>query len=250
MSKRINIDVIRSFFLEEGYKLITNSYSNNRTKLECLCPNEHICHITYSNFQKGRRCKSCSIKERGKKFKLDQDSVFSEILKSGYTINSKEYISCTEKLDLICPNQHNVLVSWRSLKANNFSCRKCFLEKNRGENHPNYKHGMSKEDRFNRNKSKIENNKWKREVLAKCEYCCVICKRPQNSLIGHHLNGYNWDIENRYNPNNGVILCEYHHDLFHDIYGRGDNTRTQYLNFKQDIERQFVEKLYRIYDPD
>ena len=43
----------------EGYELLSKEYKNNVTKLKLLCPKDHVCKISYSNFSKGRRCKKC-----------------------------------------------------------------------------------------------------------------------------------------------------------------------------------------------
>ena len=59
---------------------------------------------------------------------------------------------------------------------------------------------------------------------------CYICGSSKK-ISAHHKNGYNWDIENRYNIQNGVILCKEHHDSFHLKYGKGNNTEQQFLEF-------------------
>ena len=73
-----------------------------------------------------------------------------------------------------------------------------------------------------------DNRVFVRTVMERDEYTCQICYKTHCKLAVHHLNGYNWDVENRYNPDNGITLCEECHKDFHRIYGRGNNTREQF----------------------
>lgn len=54
-----DISAIKSIFLEAGYKLITRSYKNARTKLKSICKVGHVHYTTWNAFQQGRRCKEC-----------------------------------------------------------------------------------------------------------------------------------------------------------------------------------------------
>ena len=103
-----------------------------------------------------------------------------------------------------------------------------------GVNSSLYKHGLSKEDRLNRNKSKIFHNEWKRKLLIKFNFQCDYCglKAVGKDLAAHHLNGYNWAVSQRYDIDNGVLLCKKCHDKFHLKYGKGNNTISQYIEFK------------------
>lgn len=49
----------------------------------------------------------------------------------------------------------------------------------------------------------------------------------------HHLNGWHWFLEGRYDEDNLVTLCEICHDIenkysFHSMYGNRDNTELQF----------------------
>lgn len=231
MARKLQLENIRNIFLKSGCLLLEDSYKNNRTPLEYKCSCGKISNISYSNFQKGRRCNACGIVKRSEPQRLDSKIVFDHIESNGYKVISKKFLGVASKLDLICKNNHNVKVSYRSLKGNNFGCRVCFKERNRGENHHGYKHGMSDEDRRNRNLSRIYHNEWKKSLLKLYNFKCDICG-SSNKMAAHHKNGYNWDIDNRYNVENGVILCKDHHDGFHLKYGKGWNTEDQYKEYK------------------
>lgn len=96
-----------------------------------------------------------------------------------------------------------------------------------GENNPMWKGSTEKSDYTWRSKT------WRSYILKLFNNTCDICKKhfDEEELIAHHLNGANWDIENRLNLENGVCLCGSCLKAFHSKYGYGDNTKEQYDEF-------------------
>jgi hypothetical protein len=237
MAKKHDIGYIKSLFKSKGVELLDEIYVsyNSPLRFKCACGNEHKTS-TY-NLTRGKiHCPSCYRIKRGESIKIPKEEIFAFIESKGYKIKSQEYNKVTDKLNLVCPKGHEVSVSVRSFKQNEGRCRKCLFEDKVGESHPSFKHGRSKEDRLNRNLCKVEHNKWKRAILSKFGYRCAICgKQDGRRLCAHHLNGYNWDVENRYNIDNGIILCKEHHDGFHKVYGKGDNTIAQFNQFLESL---------------
>lgn len=82
-----------------------------------------------------------------------------------------------------------------------------------------------------------ENRQFIRAVMDRDDYTCQICGTRGGDLAVHHLNGYNWDLENRYNTNNGVTLCEDCHKGFHGKYGYGNNTIEQFNEYANQNRR-------------
>ena len=76
-----------------------------------------------------------------------------------------------------------------------------------------------------------------KKVLQRDNYTCQLCGEYGQKLVVHHLNGYNWDKENRYNVDNGVTLCEKCHKAFHKIYKNGNNTKEQYIEYANQNRR-------------
>ncbi|GED72729.1 hypothetical protein BRE01_64310 [Brevibacillus reuszeri] len=70
MYKRTEIEYIRQFLGENGYKLLTENYRNQKQKLETECPNGHKYNITFNNFKRGDRCNVCTGKNQ--KFTLEE----------------------------------------------------------------------------------------------------------------------------------------------------------------------------------
>ena len=63
-------------------------------------------------------------------------------------------------------------------------------------------------------------------------FAFAIWDKKERKLNAHHLNGWAWAKDQRFDLENGITLCENCHKLFHSIYGRGKNTREQYEEFK------------------
>jgi len=82
--------------------------------------------------------------------------------------------------------------------------------------------------------------KWALAVKQRDFFTCQICGASGVMLNSHHLNGWNWCIEERYDIDNGQTLCLSCHNTLHNIYGRGYNTIQQYKEFEK-FSKLFIE---------
>lgn len=78
--------------------------------------------------------------------------------------------------------------------------------------------------------------KWAQEVKRRDHYTCFICGRRGVALHSHHLNAWADYPEQRYDVSNGVSLCTFHHEDFHERYGKGKNTEEQFREYKSIAE--------------
>ena len=70
------------------------------------------------------------------------------------------------------------------------------------------------------------------DCFARDDYTCQITgKKSNGDIVVHRINGYNWDVENRTNIENGITLNKDIHNEFHKIYGKGNNTKSQFVEF-------------------
>lgn len=99
----------------------------------------------------------------------------------------------------------------------------------RGENNTNYRHDLTEEDRNARNSP--EYRLWKFKVYNRDEFCCQVCG-CKRKIHAHHMDGWNISKEEWYDIQNGITLCDQCHIKFHNIYGKGNNTKDQYYQFK------------------
>ena len=72
--------------------------------------------------------------------------------------------------------------------------------------------------------------KWRFDVYKKYGFKCVCCE-SKTRLNAHHLQSWDWAIHLRYDVENGVCLCYNCHNAFHNLFGRGANTKDQFIFF-------------------
>jgi uncharacterized protein with PIN domain len=116
---RITIEYLKNLFIKENYQLLSTKYISAINKLRVICPKGHYTSISYSNFYTGCRCGLCSNNK-----KLDYSNIVQYIESYGYKTQSTKYINNSEKLLLICPNNHQYKTSWSHFKRGN-RCPEC-----------------------------------------------------------------------------------------------------------------------------
>lgn len=100
---------------------------------------------------------------------------------------------------------------------------------NRGPKNVNYNKDIPDSYRIAKRQTP-EDMHWKKEVYKRDNYQCQICLSNEK-IRAHHLNGWLWAINERYDINNGITLCYDCHRDFHSIYGVGKNTKEQFIEF-------------------
>jgi len=82
-------------------------------------------------------------------------------------------------------------------------------------------------DRF----SDPRHKKWAKAVKARDNFTCQICGKQGVYLNSHHIYSYDTYEDKRFDIDNGITLCSYHHEIFHSIYGAGNNTGIQFKEY-------------------
>lgn len=111
-----------------------------------------------------------------------------------------------------------------------------------GENSPSWNPNLTDEERVQGRKYP-EYYAFLKLVMERDEYNCQVCGKHSkwgDGLNVHHLNGYHWDGENRTNEDNGVTLCKKCHKKFHRIYGYGNNTKEQFIEYEKNHRVLFL----------
>ena len=124
-----------------------------------------------------------------------------------------------------------------------YFCHSCSMKLyNSGENNYLWKN-IPEEDR-SENRNYPEYREFISKVLFRDNYKCVCCGRTSSDgvrLNVHHLNGYNWFYAGRIDETNAVTLCVDCHCNFHCIYGKGNNSKEQFMEW-MNISKLEIEK--------
>lgn len=103
-----------------------------------------------------------------------------------------------------------------------------------GELNPNYKPHLSDEDRISHRYVLYGGSiaRWRRKVYERDYWTCQVCHVKGGDIVAHHKNAWNAYPDERFDVDNGVVLCGKCHTDFHKSYGYGDNTEEQFEQFK------------------
>lgn len=232
------IEEVDKAFKERGYSLLKDSYKSSRYPVEYICNihNNQIQHMKYNDLLRGQKCKYCSIEN----MKLTFEEVRHLFEEKGYDLLEENYVNSRTPMRYRCliHNDEVSAITVSDLRGGH-GCYQCGIEKISGKNNYRYNHNKTSDDRANDRRYDEKNHKWRNYVFKRDKYTCVACSSNKSgTLVAHHLDGYNWCTEKRYDIENGVTLCESCHKDFHGKYGYGNNTEQQFVEWRQEKEAQ------------
>jgi hypothetical protein len=181
-----------------------------------------LCHPSFS--MKCPPCRKKKVDLTGYKFG-NGCMVLFEICKSNNSPNRRWAYQCRCGNISFCSHYHIV----NTIQECQLCAHKTTGQKQSGEAHWNYNPNLTLEDRLD-NRNSSESLKWKREVLKKNGYKCIITDSTENIQI-HHIYNYAQYKHLRTDINNGVPMTEEMHKKFHSIYGRKNNDVHQLNEF-------------------
>jgi hypothetical protein len=137
-----------------------------------------------------------------------------------------------------CGNKITCLAE--SLRSKNTTSCGCYRTEYKvksweGSRNPQFNPLLTETERLN-GRTKNENYHWVKKIFERDHYICKKCGIKSGcgykiSLHAHHIDGYNWCKERRFDLNNGITLCNKCHYNFHKKYGKGNNTKNQFKEF-------------------
>lgn len=125
---KLSIDEVRRRLSAYGYKLCSDFYENNLTKLKVKCPKGHIYETTWGNFSNKHRCPECAKLLVANSKKLSYDEVKSRIEEKGFELLSEVYEKSSLPLKVKCKNGHIIYLSYNKIN-NGRGCKICSKEK-------------------------------------------------------------------------------------------------------------------------
>lgn len=192
---KLSTDFVANSFVQEGYKLLTSVYINNRQKLEYICPNGHRHSISWGSWNKGSRCKYCD------KRKTSLDVIKEAFELEDYNLLSTNYINSKTKLKYKCPRGHIGFINWDNWHNLGQRCGSCANIERTGPGHPNWKGGISCEPYCDAWADKEYKESIKERDAYKCQN--PDCWGTSNRLTIHHID---YDKKNC-SPDNLITLC-------------------------------------------
>lgn len=120
MATKHTYQFVYDYFKKEHCELLSNEYTNNKTKLKYRCKCGNISEITFSNFKdKNARCRKC-----GKCEKYTYQEVLEIFNNRNCTLLSEEYNHIYEKLNYQCQCGNITNTTFRQF-LRNIGCMKC-----------------------------------------------------------------------------------------------------------------------------
>lgn len=219
------------------------SYVNAYTAIKCMCiKHNELCSSTPKRLLKGHCCcKKCLSEHKRDRLLRTHDEFLQELKdKNIDVIPLEQYKGNTTKILFRCScGDLWETTPERVLLGNH--CKKCGYRNLQGEKNYFYNPNLSEEDRRDAN-HRFRNRLYKQFVtqcFARDDYTCQITgKKSRGDIVVHHINGYNWDVKNRTNIKNGITLNKSIHNEFHKLYGKGNNTKVQFVEFINSLHSQ------------
>lgn len=243
---------IKDFVEQRNFKIISIDGNGIYSNITVECDKGHTSTKQFNSFKKTPYCAICN-NSRGA---LSYNEVKGFIESIGYKLLSDEYISYTRHLDIVCDKGHEYSTSFASIKGGS-KCPICDAERFRGKSNPLWKGGISNIKGYLRGYTK----EWRKRSIDECNGKCILTGKSFD--VVHHLTSFNIIIEELFDTSKltieqnisnysrkeldsivvqfkalhdekyplGVCLDSELHEIFHQKYGRGDNTPKQFDEF-------------------
>ena len=132
--QKLMLKYIKNYFEEHKCVLLETEYINCKTKMRYICNCKNINKISFSNFQKGRRCKKCGIE------------------KTPGENNHNYNFNLTNEERLLSRN-YSEYSTWRTnvYERDDYTCQKCFQKGVHLNAHHIENYSSNKKLRINKN---------------------------------------------------------------------------------------------------
>ena len=125
-SEKHTFEFVKKTFEDNGCKLLTNKYVNNKMLMTYICKCGNKSKINFDSFKRGRRCIKCGGKE-----KHTFEFVKKTFEDNGCTLLETEYVNNQTHMSYICKNGHKSSVIFNHFQQGK-RCVTCYLEKCEG----------------------------------------------------------------------------------------------------------------------
>lgn len=232
--KRLSFEKQQKLIKDKGLEYVEGEIRNHDTSflVKCSCGNTFntTLRIIKNSQLETMMCKECHLKRKSEQNRKPFHEVKEYLELKGCKLLSseEEYFNGKSQITFIasCGHIHTTTVAIVLYHMKHFVCKDCKKQVCAKEKAYNWNGGYDNENiKFRKT---YEFKQWVKQVYKRDNYTCQCCGERGRKLNAHHLDSYNWCIDKRTDVNNGVTLCENCHNNFHNIYGRGNNTKQQF----------------------
>lgn len=205
---------------------IKSKYTIAKEKVECQC---NICNNVWSatpnHLLQGKGCPNCKG-DRISKSKLWSHDEFISRLGETTVLIQGMYRGYDERISCKCKVCNYTWETTPDSLLQGHRCPQCYRLSRTNVN-------LTEEERI-ASRCYPEYTQFTNNVLKRDDFTCQLTLNSGNVVV-HHLDGYNWCVEKRTDINNGITLSEDMHKEFHRKYGRGNNTKQQFVEFVNNL---------------
>lgn len=132
MAKKHTWEKVKELVESEGFTLLSDTYQNDSTKLDMLCPEGHPINVSFNGwkYRKHNACIVCQRSLAGDRRKLSSDYVKNELAQAGYKLLS-QYQNSHTPFEYECPRGHQHTMTWDTWKQGG-RCAVCANNTRRG----------------------------------------------------------------------------------------------------------------------
>ena len=251
VTRRIKFEEVQSYFKDKNLVLITkkSEYKDVQTMLTFICKCGNLCFKRFRALiiePEKCMCNACLSNQNGYGIKISYDYICKFIKNCNCELLTIEddYKNTQHKIDVKCKCGNIFETKFcYFLYEKKRQCDECGLKLRIGENHPNWKGGLTTENHKIRNSK--EYSRWRMAVFTRdnfiCQCCHDISKANRRKIKAHHILNFSEHEELRFDVSNGITICDTCHNpiyknSFHNLYGTRNNTSEQldeFIKYKQ-----------------
>lgn len=245
MLRKFTLEEVKEYVSSFGYTFLSDEYKGSNFKYDFKCPCGKIYSTKYGHFREGHRCPSCTNKKNQEKNKKSYEEVKNAFESVGFELLEQEYINAQTKMKYKCScgsfgevsyNQLTVRIK-RNKRNGCANCRASNIAKGnkgreglRGDKNPSWNPNRTKDQRIKERKTSLD-TEWRKYIRERDNYTCCKCSKRGGHNVVHHINSYDIHENQRYDINNGIVMCKDCHKEFHGKYGYGKNTKEQFEEY-------------------
>lgn len=226
-----------------NFKFLGPLPSSTMGKTFWQCKNNHTCETTYQLIQAGHYCSKCK-----RCFPKSLKDYFDLAESRGITFLPPIPKNSEEKALWKCGCGKLFFRSYSQTVKVKPRCLDCDRKSRSGSNHYLFNPNISEDDRNENRFDSLGYQTFRKEIRILYNYSCFYCSSHRYPEIHHILNWGEYP-KLRFDRENVIILCKYHHKEFHKKYNCINNNKNQletFLNYRLEYNYNLLKYEHKI----